>query len=201
MVLERPNTNAFSCVQKGVVALGTIEACDVRMAVGELLGQSAHILHEDYLEAMRTARVQVHTPTGKEVIELLLEYAAYAESETVPICQDTGTAILCVCRCSPLVLATKVFGSLFKVLHLVRRDRLNLQQSVIPVEWTLLGADPPGVASSNWLNTVPIEGLCLLHLTFDNPLGSLSPFAGCGCGHRSCGPNSWHLPKREQMNR
>ena len=36
------------------------------------------------------------SPTGQQVIELLLENAAYAECETIPTCQDTGMAILFV---------------------------------------------------------------------------------------------------------
>jgi fumarate hydratase subunit alpha len=53
-------------------------------------------LPDDYLDAMRTARRDEQSPTGQEVIELLLENAAYAETETVPTCQDTGMAILFV---------------------------------------------------------------------------------------------------------
>jgi len=51
-------------MQQGVVALPTIDVHDVNQAVGELLRQSALILPEDYLEAMRTARVQERSPTG-----------------------------------------------------------------------------------------------------------------------------------------
>ena len=68
----------------------------MRQAVGELLRRSAHSLPDDYLDAMRTARRKEHSPTGQEVIELLLENAAYAEAETIPTCQDTGMAILFV---------------------------------------------------------------------------------------------------------
>jgi fumarate hydratase subunit alpha len=68
----------------------------VRQAVGELLRRSAHSLPDDYLDAMRTARRKEHSLTGQEVIELLLENAAYAEAETIPTCQDTGMAILFV---------------------------------------------------------------------------------------------------------
>ncbi len=74
----------------------TIDVREVRQAVGELLRRSAHSLPDDYLEAMRTARRKEHSPTGQEVIELLLENAAYAEAETIPTCQDTGMAILFV---------------------------------------------------------------------------------------------------------
>ena len=74
----------------------TIDVREVRQAVGELLRRSAHSLPADYLDAMRTARRKEHSPTGQEVIELLLENAAYAEAETIPTCQDTGMAILFV---------------------------------------------------------------------------------------------------------
>ncbi len=74
----------------------TIDVRDVRQAVAELLRHSAHSLPEDYLEAMRSAGRQERSPLGQEVIELLLENAAYAEAEAVPTCQDTGMAILFV---------------------------------------------------------------------------------------------------------
>jgi fumarate hydratase subunit alpha len=74
----------------------TVDVCEVRRAVAELLRRSAHSLPDDYLAAMRTARRQEQSPTGQQVIELLLENAAYAEAETVPTCQDTGMAILFV---------------------------------------------------------------------------------------------------------
>lgn len=74
----------------------TVDVRDVRQAVGDLLRHSAHSLPDDYLEAMRTAGRQERSPTGQEVIELLLENAAYAEAETIPTCQDTGMAILFV---------------------------------------------------------------------------------------------------------
>ena len=74
----------------------TIDVREVRRAVGKLLRHSAHSLPEDYLAAMRTAREQERSPTGQEVIELLLENADYAEAEMIPTCQDTGMAILFV---------------------------------------------------------------------------------------------------------
>ena len=74
----------------------TIDVRDVRQAVAELLRHAAHSLPADYLEAMRAARRQEHSPTGQGVIELLLENATYAQAEAIPTCQDTGMAILFV---------------------------------------------------------------------------------------------------------
>ncbi len=74
----------------------TVDVGDVREAVSSLLRQAAHSLPDDYLAAMREAQGEEESPTGQQVIELLLENAAYAERETIPTCQDTGMAILFV---------------------------------------------------------------------------------------------------------
>ena len=76
--------------------LRTVDVGDVREAVSSLLRQAAHSLPDDYLAAMREAQGEEESPTGQQVIELLLENAAYAERETIPTCQDTGMAILFV---------------------------------------------------------------------------------------------------------
>jgi fumarate hydratase subunit alpha len=76
--------------------LRTVDVGEVRQAVGDLLRRSAHRLPEDYVAAMRAARVRERSPTGQEVIELLLANAAYAEEEEIATCQDTGMAILFV---------------------------------------------------------------------------------------------------------
>ena len=74
----------------------TVDVGDVREAVSSLLRQAAHSLPDDYLAAMRVAQGEEESPTGQQVIELLLENAAYAEREAIPTCQDTGMAILFV---------------------------------------------------------------------------------------------------------
>ena len=73
-----------------------VDVGEVRREVEALLRHAAHSLPEDYLAAMRSASREEQSPTGQQVIELLLENAAYAESETIPTCQDTGMAILFV---------------------------------------------------------------------------------------------------------
>ena len=74
----------------------TVDVGDVREAVSSLLRQAAHSLPDDYLAAMQEAQGEEESPTGQQVIELLLENAAYAEREAIPTCQDTGMAILFV---------------------------------------------------------------------------------------------------------
>lgn len=74
----------------------TVDVNRVREAVAELLRVSAHSLPDDYLDAMRAAGAREQSPTGQQVIEILLENAAFAQEETVPTCSDTGMAILFV---------------------------------------------------------------------------------------------------------
>jgi fumarate hydratase subunit alpha len=53
-------------------------------------------LSPDTLEALHRARDGERSPIGKEVLDTLLENASIAEREMMPICQDTGVAVLFV---------------------------------------------------------------------------------------------------------
>ncbi len=51
-------------------------------------------LGSDVEEAFRKMREAEPSPTGKEVLDLLLKNAAIAREERMPICQDTGLAVI-----------------------------------------------------------------------------------------------------------
>jgi fumarate hydratase subunit alpha len=53
-------------------------------------------LGEDVLDAIRKAKDMEESPTGKEVLAELLENARIAKEEQVPMCQDTGLAVVFV---------------------------------------------------------------------------------------------------------
>jgi len=53
-------------------------------------------LGEDVLDAIRKAIEREESPTGKEVLAELLENARIAKEEQVPMCQDTGLAVVFV---------------------------------------------------------------------------------------------------------
>lgn len=53
-------------------------------------------LGEDVLDAIRKAKDMEESPTGKEVLTELLENARIAKEEQVPMCQDTGLAVVFV---------------------------------------------------------------------------------------------------------
>jgi fumarate hydratase subunit alpha len=53
-------------------------------------------LGEDVLETLKKSRETEESPTGKEILDMILENAAIAREERVPICQDTGFAVVFV---------------------------------------------------------------------------------------------------------
>ena len=63
-------------------------------AVQTLLTTSAYQLPSDYLTAMRRSQQLESSPLGNQIIMMLLDNAAYAQSEQIPTCQDTGMALL-----------------------------------------------------------------------------------------------------------
>jgi len=51
-------------------------------------------LPEDILEALNKALAKEESPTGREVLRQLISNAKIAKQEKVPLCQDTGTAVV-----------------------------------------------------------------------------------------------------------
>ena len=51
-------------------------------------------LPEDMVEAMRAARALEPSPVGRNILDQILENAAIAARETMPICQDTGLTVV-----------------------------------------------------------------------------------------------------------
>lgn len=63
-------------------------------AVQTLLTTSVYQLPHDYLTAMQRAQQQESSALGNQIILMLLDNAAYAQTEQIPTCQDTGMALL-----------------------------------------------------------------------------------------------------------
>lgn len=63
-------------------------------AVQTLLTTAAYQLPPDYLAAMQRAQSQEPSLLGNQIIMMLLDNAAYAATEQIPTCQDTGMALL-----------------------------------------------------------------------------------------------------------
>jgi fumarate hydratase subunit alpha len=65
-------------------------------AVRDLAIRANTELGEDVLEAFREALHREESPTGKDILQRLLENAAIARDEQIPMCQDTGLAVVFV---------------------------------------------------------------------------------------------------------
>lgn len=73
-----------------------INVQEIIMAVEELCLEANCILNQDVVDALQRSLAMEESPQGQEVLELLLQNAEIAEREKIPICQDTGMAVLFV---------------------------------------------------------------------------------------------------------
>ena len=53
-----------------------------------------YVLDRDVLKGFQESLKVESSPVGKEVLELLIKNAQIAEQEQVPMCQDTGAAVV-----------------------------------------------------------------------------------------------------------
>jgi fumarate hydratase subunit alpha len=72
--------------------LREIRADAVTEAVADLFKQANYALSDDVLAALKQAREREESPAGREVLEKILENAAIAATEGIPLCQDCGVA-------------------------------------------------------------------------------------------------------------
>ncbi len=71
-----------------------IEASAITEAVARLAVEAAHFLPEDVEDAIRAARETERSPLGAQIIDEILENAEVARARMLPLCQDTGTAVV-----------------------------------------------------------------------------------------------------------
>jgi len=71
-----------------------IDAATITATVAELCQKANYELGEDVLRAFNEALDQEISLTGKDVLQQLLENARIAREEQVPMCQDTGFAVV-----------------------------------------------------------------------------------------------------------
>jgi fumarate hydratase subunit alpha len=71
-----------------------IEAGTITEAVSRLFQQVNCELGEDVLAALRQAQHDEESPRGREIIDKILENAAIAAKEKIPLCQDCGIAVV-----------------------------------------------------------------------------------------------------------
>ncbi len=71
-----------------------IEAKEVTKTVSQLFQEACYKLPDDVLAALRQARETEESSVGREVLDRILENAELSVKEGIPLCQDTGTALV-----------------------------------------------------------------------------------------------------------
>jgi fumarate hydratase subunit alpha len=71
-----------------------IQAGDVTNTVARLFERSCHYLPEDVVIALKQAREKEKSPVCRDVLDRILENAEIAGKEQIPLCQDTGAAVV-----------------------------------------------------------------------------------------------------------
>lgn len=71
-----------------------ITSKEITCAVRDLSIRANTELGDDVLETFRRAMKTETSPVGKEILERLIENATIAAKEKIPICQDTGMAVV-----------------------------------------------------------------------------------------------------------
>ena len=71
-----------------------IEVAAVTQAVKALAIEANEVLGEDVLDCFQEALRNEESPVGREVLGQLIENARIAREEHIPICQDTGLAVI-----------------------------------------------------------------------------------------------------------
>ncbi len=71
-----------------------IHVADITRTVAHLCQEANFDLGQDVRDALKRARDEEESPLGRETLDLILENAAIAAEERVPLCQDCGMAVV-----------------------------------------------------------------------------------------------------------
>jgi fumarate hydratase subunit alpha len=71
-----------------------IKAIDITNTVARLFEHSCHYLPEDVVAALKAAREKEKSAVCRDVLDRILENANIAGKEQIPLCQDTGAAVV-----------------------------------------------------------------------------------------------------------
>jgi len=71
-----------------------IDAQEVTKTVSQLFQEACHYLPEDVLTSLKQAREAEESAVGRDVLDRILDNAEISAKEKIPLCQDTGTAVV-----------------------------------------------------------------------------------------------------------
>lgn len=71
-----------------------VDVAQVTGEIARLFEHSCHYLPDDVLSALRRARHEEESPVSRDVLDRMLQNAEVAGKEQIPLCQDTGSAVV-----------------------------------------------------------------------------------------------------------
>ena len=77
-----------------MVKVRTVRTEDISRAVKEMCIEANHFLSSDMAACMKQAAEREESPLGKQILNQLQENLKIAGEEMIPICQDTGMAVI-----------------------------------------------------------------------------------------------------------
>lgn len=126
-----------------------IPVSQIQKAVQTAISQSAYQLPDDYLQALAAAQQREQSPLGQSIILMLRDNAAYAQSEQIPTCQDTGMAILLLEIGQDVHFVGGLLGEALATA--VRQAYVPLRKSVVadPLQRTNTGDNTPPIVHTD----------------------------------------------------
>ena len=71
-----------------------IDSKQITETVSNLFQEACVYLPEDVLAALNQAKETEESPVAKDVLDKMLENTEISRKEKIPLCQDTGTAVV-----------------------------------------------------------------------------------------------------------
>ena len=76
------------------IKVRTIQIAEIVRNIAEMCIEANHFLSDDMKAALKAAKETEQSPVGRQVLEQLQENMQIAGMEQIPICQDTGMAVV-----------------------------------------------------------------------------------------------------------
>jgi fumarate hydratase subunit alpha len=71
-----------------------VDVASIREAVARLLVEANYVIPSDVLDALRAAAASEPSPLGRQTLEQLVRNYEVAAADRVPVCQDSGVAVV-----------------------------------------------------------------------------------------------------------
>lgn len=86
--------NTLKKDRQGGIVIKVVKAQQITEAVARLCMEANYDLGQDVVNAIKSAYENEQSATGRDILQQLLKNAQIARDESVPMCQDTGFAVI-----------------------------------------------------------------------------------------------------------